>query len=228
MEYGTQKTKRTFIDKIFNCLTTIVFLAILLIGGLFAAIYFNPQLPFNPFPPPTNRPEATAILNTSTPEVTFPALWTETAAPTPTSTPTQIPTNTPPVASPIPTAMPYSLLPGTPAFTQNFLNDQGCDWMGIAGQVLVGEGEGALDVWVKMGGQLEGTLIDLISLPGSVPGYGEGGYEFVLGDKPVASENMLWIQLIDPSEQPMSQKVYLTTSDACDENLLLVSWVKSQ
>jgi hypothetical protein len=228
MEDGTQRPGRSLIDKIFNCLTTLIFIVILLVGGLFAAIYYNPHLPFNPFPPPTERPGISPHPPTITPDVTFPALWTETSAPTPTITPTLTPTNTPPVVSPVPTPLPYSLLPDTPFFTQNFLNDRGCAWMGVAGQVLAGEGEGALDVWVKLGGQLEGNPIDLTSLPGSVPGYGEGGYEFMLGDKPVASENLLWIQLVNTAEQPMSQKVYLTTSDSCQENLLIVSWVKSQ
>ncbi len=226
MEYGTKRPGRSIIDRIFNCLTTLIFIAILLIGGLFAAIYYNPHLPFNPFPPPTDRSDPTADLPTSTPEVTLPALWTETAVPTVTPTATLLPTNTPPVASPVPTALPFSLLPGTPAFTQNFLNDRGCEWMGIAGTVAVGEEGGALDVWVKLAGQLEGDSIDLTSLPGSAPGYGEGGYEFVLSDKPIATENLLWIQLIDPSERPLSERVYLTTSDSCEENLLLVSWFK--
>jgi hypothetical protein len=228
MEQGTQKSRRSIIDRFFNCLTTLVFLVILLVGGLFAAIYFNPRLPFNPFPPPTDRPDPTPDLPTLTPDVTLPALWTETAVPTTIPTFTASPSNTPPVVSPVPTSLPYSLLPGTPALTQNFLNDQGCEWMGIAGTVDVGEEGDALDIWVKLGGQLEGQTIDLTSLPGSAPGYGEGGYEFVLGDRPIASENLLWIQLIDPSERPMSERVYLTTSESCEENLLLVSWVSIQ
>jgi hypothetical protein len=224
MENGTLRPGRSVIDRVFNCLTTLVFIAILIVGGLFAAIYFNPNLPFNPFPPPTERPDPTENLPTSTPEVTLPALWTETPVPTFTPSPTPTPTNTPPVASPVPTALPYALLPGTPLYTENFLNDQGCDWMAIAGTVEVGEDGSALDVWVKLGGQLEGNTIDLTSLPGSAPGYGEGGYEFVLADKPIASENLLWIQLIDPSERPMSEKIYLTTSGDCEQNLLIVSW----
>ncbi len=94
----------------------------------------------------------------------------------------------------------------------------------MAGQVITGEEGGTLDVWVKLGGQLEGSPIDMISLPGSAPGYGGGGYEFVLGDEPIASENLIWIQLIDPSEHPLSDKIYLETSDSCEENLLIVSW----
>jgi len=228
MGTGTKRPGRSLIDKIFNCLTTFVLLAILLIGGFFAAIYFNPLLPFNPFPPPTDRPASTAIPPTHTPEITLPAFWTETSEPTFTPTATLLPTKTPPIASPVPTALPFSLLPGTPVFTQNFLNNQGCNWMGVAGQVLVGEEGGAVDVWVKLAGQLEGSPIDLTSLPGSAPGYGGGGFEFVLSDRPIASENLLWIQLIDPSENPLSEKIYLTTSNSCNENLLIVSWERTQ
>jgi hypothetical protein len=224
MEDTTKRPGRSNIDRIFNCLTTMVLLAILISGGFFAAIYINPQLPINPFPPPTDRPDPTKVLPTFTPEVTLPAYWTETAEPTNTQTPTFIPTNTPPVASPVPTVLPYSLLPGTPTLTENFLNDLGCDWMGVAGQVIGPEGEDILDVWVKIGGQLSGNPIDLTSLPGSAPGYGDGGYEFALSDKPIASENLIWVQLIDPSEKPLSEKIYLKTSDRCEENLILVSW----
>jgi hypothetical protein len=225
MEYGSKRPGRDIIDRIFNFLTSLVLLATMIVGGVFAAIYFNPNLPFNPFPPPTERPRATPVLPTFTPETTLPANWTATIPPTFTPSPTPTPTNTPPIVTPEPTPLPYSLLPGTPTYTENFLNDLGCAWMGIAGQVLGAEDGETLDLWVKLGGQLEGKPIDLVSLPGSAPGYGEGGYEFVLSDKPVPSENLLWIQLIDPSENPMSEKIFLKTSDRCEENLLLVSWV---
>jgi hypothetical protein len=228
MEDGGKRPGRSLIDQIFNFLTSLVLLATMIIGGIFAAIYFNPALPFNPFPPPTERPIATPIQPTFTPETTLPANWTATVGPTFTPSPTIPPTNTPPIASPEPTPPAYSLLPGTPTFTQNFLNDLGCAWMGVAGQIISAEEGETLDLWVKLGGQLEGKSVDLVSLPGSAPGYGEGGYEFVLSDKPIPSENLLWIQLIDPSENPMSNKVFLKTSEHCDENLVLVSWLKAE
>ena len=225
---GGARPGRSLIDQIFNILTSVVLLATMIVGGVFAAIYFNPRLPFNPFPPPTDRPEATPIQPTYTPETTLPANWTATPAPTVTPSPTVPPTNTPPIVSPEPTSAPFSLLPGTPTFTQNFLNDLGCAWMGVAGQILDAEDGETLDLWVKLGGQLEGKPVDLVSLPGIAPGYGEGGYEFVLADRPIPSENLLWIQLIDPSENPMSEKVFLKTSEYCDENLVLVSWLKPE
>lgn len=228
MEYGSKRPGRSLIDRIFNFLTSMIILATMIAGGVFAAIYFNPRLPFNPFPPPTDRPKPTEILPTYTPGTTLPANWTATVAPTLTLTPTLPPTNTPPVVTPEPTPLPYSLLPGTPTFTQNFLNEQGCDWMGVAGHIEGVEDGETLDLWVKLGGQLQGNPIDLMSLPGSAPAYGQGGYEFALSDKPIASENLLWIQLIDPSENPMSEKVYLETSDQCEENLVLVSWSKAE
>lgn len=228
MEYGGKRPGRGIVDQIFRFLTAIILLATMIMGGIFAAIYINPNLPINPFPPPTIQPSLTPALPTFTPETTLPAHWTATVPPTVTASPTVTPTNTPPIVTPQPTALPYSLLPGTPTYTQNFLNDLGCAWMGVAGQVLDAEDGEALDIWVKLGGQVKGQPIDLVSLPGSAPGYGEGGFEFVLADEPVASENLLWIQLIDPTEQPMSDRVYLNTSDRCEENLILVSWVISE
>jgi hypothetical protein len=228
MAFRSQRPGRSIVDRLFNFLTSIVLLATMLMGGIIAALYFNPNLPFNPYPPPTKVPSPTPIRPTFTPETTLPANWTETLAPTFTPSPTPKPTNTPPIVTPKPTALPFSLLPGTPTYIENFLNDQGCAWMGIAGQVMGAEHGETLDIWVKLGGQLAGKPIDLTSLPGSAPGYGEGGYEFALADEPIASENLLWIQLIDPTGIPMSEKILLETSDQCDENLLLVSWVTSE
>jgi hypothetical protein len=231
MGYGYERPRRSIIDTVFNFLTTLVILTTMLIGGAIAAIYMNPYLPFNPFPPPTEAPPPTEPLPTHTPSSYLPPDWTKTPVPTVTLTPTftlSPPTNTPPVASPAPTPLPYSLQPGTPAFTQNFLNDQGCAWMGVAGQVIGVEQGSSLDLWVKLGGQLAGNAVDYVSLPGSAPGYGEGGYEFVLSDQPVASENLLWIQLTDPSGNPKSEKIYLSTSDQCEENLVLINWIQTE
>jgi hypothetical protein len=99
--------------------------------------------------------------------------------------------------------------------------------MGVAGQVFGSEGSPVVDTWVKLGGELAGTPLDLLSLPGSAPGYGEGGYEFKLSDEPIASQGTVWIQLVDPEGNPMSEKTFLTTSDKCEENLILVKWVRS-
>jgi hypothetical protein len=221
-------SRRSCSDTLFNLLTTLVLLATVFAGGLFAAIYFNPYLSINPFPPP-DVPEPPPANPTDTEVPELPPTWTAavqpTASPTPSAT-IPVPTNTQPVASPTP--FPFSLQPGTPDYTQNFANSSGCEWMGVAGQVLGLEEQANLDLWVQLGGQLRGSPLDLLSLPGSAPGYGPGGYEFQLGDEPVASENLIWIQLVSPSGNPMSERTYLTTSDECERNLVLVNWVTAE
>ncbi|NIM95624.1 MAG: hypothetical protein GTO18_18145 [Anaerolineales bacterium] len=224
MDNEYQSSSRSCANTAFDFLTIIVLLATLFIGGIFVAIYINPYAPFNPFPPPG---EPTQPIETDVPEL--PPTWTVTVevieTSTPTVTPSPPPTNTPVVASPEPTPVPYIVQPGTPNYTENFANEEGCNWMGVAGQVLELDQSPVQDLWVHLGGQLEGTTFDLISLPGSAPAYGEGGYEFTLSDHPITSENLIWVQLIDPAENPLSEKIYLITNDECDMNLTLVNWI---
>jgi hypothetical protein len=125
-----------------------------------------------------------------------------------------------------PTA-PFALQSGSPALTQSFANDKGCQWMGVAGQTLNSDGSPLKKIAVRLVGQLGGLPIDLTTLSGSAAPYGQAGYEFTLSDHPIASDKALWIQLFDPSSTlPLSEQIYLTTSDKCTENLVLVNWVK--
>lgn len=220
---GYYRTRPNLLDRFFNFLSALVLLATISLGGIFAAIYINPQIFFNPFPPPQQEPPPviitpTAILPTAGPP-------TESPSTTPTAIATSImplPSITPPAATLEPTPVPFVIQPGTPIYTQNFLNDLECEWMGVAGQVL---DQVDVDVWIHLGGEFDGTTLDLLSLPGSALGYGHGGYEFTLSNAPLASEDLIWIQLQDPSGNPMTDKIYLTTSGLCEENLLLVNWL---
>jgi hypothetical protein len=231
MGMGSKGSRSSCSDTFLNLITIGVLLVTVMIGGIFVAIYLNPHLPLNPFPPRQANESPATAQSTATTIVALPPTWTATIEPTSTGTPeptTPPPTNTLPVVSPLPTALPYNLQEGTPAYTKNFLNDLGCQWMGIAGQVFAFEDQPAIDVWIHLGGQLSGKPLDLLGLPGSAPGYGEGGYEFKLSDGPVASENLVWIELIDPAGNPLSSRVYLTTKESCEENLILVNWTRSE
>jgi dienelactone hydrolase len=105
---------------------TVVALTVLMVGW-FALVWFDPQLPVNPFPPPpveetpapgnAGGPAATPVARVAAamvyqPSPTFPPTWTPTA--TGTATPTRRPTSTPfPTYTLTPTPTPYLLRPYT-------------------------------------------------------------------------------------------------------------------
>jgi hypothetical protein len=168
---------------------------------------------------------------TPTPEIFLPATWTTTPTrtPLPSETPTETPTP-PPTAvltetpGPTPTGPPFALQPGAPVLTPNIANELGCEWMGVGGQVFDRNGEPITDLGVHLEGQLDGLPIELDTLTGSAPNLGPGGYVFNVSDHPIASTDTLAIQLNDAAGVPLSEEIFLTTSDSCNENFVLVNW----
>jgi len=227
---------------ILNLLTISIMLATLAVAVVYALIFINPEMPFNPFPPPgdsaTRLPQAT---ETDSPTVFLPPTWTATMDPS-TSTPT--PTRTPrPSSTPTDTPVPsetstadedttqepisstFILQANSPSYTSNFANDQVCSWMGVAGQVFDLDGAPLGGVTVYLGGTLAGEDVDLFAESGTADAYGPSGYEFALGSEPVASVNTLWIQVYDQEQsQPLSDKIFFSTFSNCDRNLVLVNW----
>ncbi len=218
---------------ILNLLTFIIVLAALGIAGLFAALFVNPYLPINPYPPPTLPPTLGPPTATPTPEIFLPPTWTPTptitltptATPTATGTPTLTPTSTLPPDANTPTpGPPFDLQPGSPVLMVNFANDLGCDWMGVGGQVFDIDGAPIAGLGVHLEGELGGLPINLDALTGSASNLGPAGYLFDVSDHPIASDGSLWIQLNDTAGVPLSAQISLITSDKCDENLILVNW----
>jgi hypothetical protein len=169
--------------------------------------------------PPSQTPQPTA---TEIPP-------TQTAEPSPTATlkPSSTPTHTlEPTFTPTP--FPYGFQEGSPTYLNNFAHpEEGCDWLGAAGQIFNREGEIVKDVVVKAGGSLKGeAILNTLSMPGAAKAYGPGAYELVLSTNPVYSEESVWIQLYDLYANPLSQKTYLTTYAACDKNLILLNFVQ--
>jgi hypothetical protein len=58
--------------------------------------------------------------------------------------------------------------------------------------------------------------------------YGTSGYEFVLGNAPIASNKTLYVQLVDQSGIPLSDKIEVTTSADCSKNLVIVRFKKNR
>lgn len=234
-------------DALWNVLTLLALLGIVAVVAFTLQIYTDPASPYNPFPPVTEQPLPTAIdlaalLNTpsvtptptrqvtATPTATPNPLETATPAPSPlpqSATPTVTATSVPFTETPRPTAVggfAFAVQPGSPAaIPYSVYSDLGCNWLGVAGQVLGLDGNPITPgVTVRLRGTLNGRSYDITTLSGTATQYGASGFEFYLGSKPIASRETLYVQLLDQSEIPMSERVYLTTYDDCQRNLILI------
>jgi hypothetical protein len=216
---------------ILNILTVLVLLTTLVLAVAFVAVFINPYMSINPYPPPTIPPTLGSPTPTYTPAKPLPSPWTSTPTFTliPTIVDTPDATETP--IPPTPTEeedddeLPFALQVGSPARIENFINESGCDYMGVFGQVFNMENAPIIDLTVHLSGDLETVgPIDLFAITGSAPEVGPGGYVFNITGKPIASDGTLWIQLEDGGGEPLSDQVYLETSDSCSENLILVNW----
>lgn len=175
----------------------------------------------------TAVPTATAV-NTNTPVPTSTPVNTATATTVPTNTATTVPTKT---NTPIPTAPPiaglFRVQSGSPVYTINFAHPEaGCNWTGVAGQVLSADGAPLTNYILKVSGIYNGAAINQIGLSGLVANepYGPGSFEFVLGTKPLDSVKKLTIQLFSPSGVEMIGPVSFNTSVQCSKNLMIINF----
>ena len=106
--------------------------------------------------------------------------------------------------------------------------DSGCNWVGVAGQVVDMNNSPILYLTIHLGGKVGDQVVDYLGLSGTAPIYGQSGFEFVLANKPVASSQTLWIQLLDQQNMPFSDKIYLDTFEDCARNLIMVRFKKVQ
>ncbi len=178
-------------------------------------------------------PEATATsrpTSTSRPTLTPSAVPTfPTRTPTPTHTPTasNTPTETPPGPSPTASATRSQYLftksDTSPFYLQNYANDAGCGWMGIAGEVLdlnrnpVPPGSYQVHVW--------GSGVDARLQVGSAPDYSPSGWEQFLFDSPVIRDYE--VQLESSNGTAVSQAYRVQTRASCNQNLVRIDFVQN-
>lgn len=186
---------------------------------------------------PSATPEAisTDVPPSATPEPTVadPASPTPENTQEPTSTGTAVPTATfTPQPTFTPTAVPYQLQLMNPYYLSNFTHPElGCNWLGVAGQIFSSGGQVQLDILIKAGGELAGKpIVEEMTMPLADSevdlAYGPGGYELTLALSPVDSESTAWIQLFSLDGNPLSEKIYLTTFDDCQKNLILMNFIE--
>jgi len=96
--------------------------------------------------------------------------------------------------------------------------------------VLDINGAPVIGLIIQLGGELPGIKIPehFITLTGVAINYGRSGFEFKLADEPIASKKSLWIQLLNQSSGPISDKVYFDTYDDCEKNLIIIDFKQVQ
>jgi hypothetical protein len=175
--------------------------------GLFVVIVQNPYSSLNPFPPFTPLPiivTATFLPPTITPE----------PSPGPTATFTPLPPQ-----SIAPVVAQFVLEGDTPSFSSN-TNDQGCNWLSIAGSVTDSSGVGLSGYRVK----IVGAGRDETVFSGSASSYGDGGFELVLGNIP--AEQDYNVQLQTPQGEAASPEYAVLTRADCRANVTILRFVQ--
>lgn len=226
-------------DRLWNTLTRLTLAVAVLVSILYIVVFIDPSLtPFG------SKPTATllALLYTSTPKPT-PIPPTNTSVPTwtPVPPPTQGPTDTPrpvrPSNTPRPTVYftPFPTDTGTPTPTihpypfklvdegvrfESYPFSSGCDWLGMAGEVLDQEGEPIPGIAVVLNG---GGLQNIVTYSGDKAEFGPSGWEIFVDNK--VKEGIFTIQLwhrmyaSDTENREVSELVEVRTRRDCRANM---------
>ena len=106
--------------------------------------------------------------------------------------------------------------------------DLACNWAGIGGTVVDANNSPVIGTVVVLRGTLNGNTVEQQTVSGINKEYGPSGFEFVLGNAPVASNNTLYVQLVDLQNIPLSDKISVVTSSECNKNLVIVRFKKTR
>jgi hypothetical protein len=119
-----------------------------------------------------------------------------------------------------------------PFYLSNFTHEElGCDWLGVAGQIFSSGGQVQKNIIIRAGGEIAGTpVVEDMTMPLAEPetdlAYGPGGYELTLASSPSDTESTAWVQLFSLEGDPLSEKIFLTTYNDCQKNLLLMNFIE--
>jgi len=174
--------------------------------------------------PTSDKTQIPTSISIVLPGEDLPILQTSTQTVTVASTPTATltPTFTP---SPTRELMPFILIGEPETMSSDYIRPSlGCDWLVIAGQVWDLQDAPVKGLTLHLYGELDGFTIDQYSLTGSAQDYGESGYEFMLENLVVTSQDALFIQLVDSDGVPFSHSYALETFEDCQKNLILVNF----
>ncbi len=127
---------------------------------------------------------------------------------------------------PTPTATPalhYDVQTGAPMLARAFLHtDEGCNWLGIAGQFFNAGGDPVQNVLVAVVGNVAGQSVQGLGYTGLVDGYGPGGYEIKLTS--TVGPGIFWLQAYDQQGNPITDIFNFQITPDCEDNLALVNF----
>lgn len=238
---GTQSRGSGTSMQVWDILSILVLVLTACLVGYFALIFFKPDSQFNPLQPGASlfsNPSPTA---TATP-IQLQPTWT--ASPTLVLTPSDTPR---PTFTPIFTNTPFSLVPptrtprptntprapfsaGSPTLVASTLihPELACSWAGIGGTVVDARNSPVIGTVVVLRGTLNGSTVEQQTVSGINKEYGPSGFEFVLGNTPIASKQTLYVQLVDQQNIPLSDPIKITTSAECDKNLVMIRFKRNR
>lgn len=237
---GTQPRRSGAPMQIWDILSILVLVLTACLVGYFAVIFFNPTSNLNPLPPgeglfsdplPTFTVTPLQLEPTWTPSPTL--VLTPSNTPRPTLTP--LPTNTsfsliPPTKTPKPTRTPRAPFSASVTTVESTLihPELACNWAGIGGTVVDANNSPIIGTVVVLRGTLSGSTVEQQTVSGINKEYGPSGFEFVIGNTPVASNKTLFVQLVDQQNIPLSDPVQITTSADCGKNLIMIRFKKNR
>ena len=126
---------------------------------------------------------------------------------------------------PQPQAYTFTVQTGNPSYLQNFAHvDQGCNWLGVVGQVFDKNGQPITRMVVRVEGFLGNQSLDALGMTSLATAYGPGGYEIELSDEPLNSSSTLSIALFNLEGERISEYVPFNTYADCSKNLILINF----
>ena len=129
---------------------------------------------------------------------------------------------------PQPQTYTFTIQQGTPSYLQNFSHvEQGCNWLGVVGQVFDKNGQPINRMVVRVEGFLGSQSLDALGMTGLATAYGPGGYEIVLSDEPLNSNGTLSIALFNLEGERVSEYIPFNTYTDCSKNLILINFQES-
>ena len=215
-----------------DILTALVLMLTVVVAAVMMYVFIKPDTPINPLKPKIPTPFAfpTATITPLQMEATWTPTFifaTDTATLAPTITLEPSPTIlalVPPTKTPPATATPRAPYGATVTAIESTIihPELGCGWFGIGGSVVDDSNAPVLYMTVRLTGSLGGELVEKLTVSGTALDYGQAGFEFDLGNKPVASNKLLMLQLFNQKGEKQADDIPIVTYNDCNKNLILV------